>query len=654
LEFLALKWAVVDKFHDYLYGAKFIVRTDNNPLTYVLTSAKLSAVGHRWLAALATYDFTIQYRPGRHNIDADLLSRHYTSEETKEWTSVPPAGIKALCKRACIIEEADVPDRLVDQLGAPATVVPEAYVFPVNLSMNTLEQLSTQDIRASQDLDPTIGPLKKALERNKGLTRAKNDSPETVLLLRESRKLELKDGLLYRVKEKICGKQVKQLVLPARYRPMVLRSLHDECGHMGVERTTELIKDRFYWPRMTVEVEQYIRTCGRCISRKTLPQHASPLNQITSNGPLDLVCIDFLQIEPDSNGVANVLVVTDHYTRYAQAFATKDQKAITVARVLWEKYFLHYGLPARIHSDQGRDFESRLIKELLSMLGVRKSRTSPYHPQGDAQPERFNRTLLAMLGTLDTVRKQCWSQHITYLVHAYNCTKNDSTGYSPYHLMFGREARLPIDICFGISPSGETETSYQQYVARMRKELQKAYQMASDAATKSHLKNKARYDHRVRDLPLEKGDRILIRNMGLKGKHKLQDRWKSIPYVVVEKLPNLPVYKVRPEHGSGVLKTLHRDHLLPIGYMVRMSNPSDDTNSVRRPVTRTQRTLKRQPTMSEESGTESSGLECETVYKLPDLDMDEVRRRMDINHPMETEETENANAHGTLTDVSKH
>lgn len=72
--------------------------------------------------------------------------------------------------------------------------------------------------------------------------------------------------------------------------------------------------------------------------------------------------------------------------------------------------------------------------------------------------------------------------------------------------MFGREARLLIDICFGISPNGESEFSYQQYVARMRKELQKAYQLASDAATKSHLKNKAHYDHRVRDLPLEKDD----------------------------------------------------------------------------------------------------------------------------------------------------
>lgn len=177
--------------------------------------------------------------------------------------------------------------------------------------------------------------------------------------------------------------------------------------HLGTERTTELIKDRFYWPRVASEVATYIQNCGRCVARKSIPQKAAPLQHITSNGPLDLVCIDFLSIEPDSKGIANVLVVTDHYTRYAQAFPTKDQKALTVAKVLFEKFFVHYGLPARIHSDQGRDFESKLIKELLTLLGIRKSRTSPYHPQGDPQPERFNRTLLAMLGTLDSAKKWC-------------------------------------------------------------------------------------------------------------------------------------------------------------------------------------------------------------------------------------------------------
>lgn len=108
-----------------------------------------------------------------------------------------------------------------------------------------------------------------------------------------------------------------------------------------------------------------------------------------------------MSVCPDSSNTENVLVITDHYTRYAQAFPTRDQKASTVAKVLIEKYFVHYGLPKKMHSDQGRDFESRLVHEVLGTLGIEKSRTTPYHPQGDPQPERFNRTLLNMLGTLE-------------------------------------------------------------------------------------------------------------------------------------------------------------------------------------------------------------------------------------------------------------
>ncbi len=90
LEFLALTWAVVDKFHDYLYTAKFTVRTDNNPLIYILTTARLNATGHRWLA-LSTCDFTVQYKPGRENTDADLLSRKHRETED-EWVNVPVLG----------------------------------------------------------------------------------------------------------------------------------------------------------------------------------------------------------------------------------------------------------------------------------------------------------------------------------------------------------------------------------------------------------------------------------------------------------------------------------------------------------------------------------------------------------------------------------
>lgn len=128
-----------------------------------------------------------------------------------------------------------------------------------------------------------------------------------------------------------------------------------------------------------------------------------------------------------------------------------------------------------------------------------------------------------MLGTLDNSQKQKWSQHVSQLVHAYNCTRNDVTGYSPYVLMFGREARLPIDLCFSVVSEGEVE-NYQKYVSKLRTDLKKAYQVASEAADESHQKNKRLHDKRVRDQILEKGDRVLMRNLGVSGKNKLGNK----------------------------------------------------------------------------------------------------------------------------------
>ncbi len=326
--------------------------------------------------------------------------------------------------------------------------------------------------------------------------------------------------------------------------------------------------------------------------------------------------MDFLSIEPDSKNICNVLVITDHYTRYAQAFPTKDQKASTVAKVLWENYFVHYGLPKRMHSDQGRDFESRLIHELFDLLGVKKSRTTPYHPQGDPQPERFNRTLLDMLGTLDPRQKQQWSRHIGHLVHVYNCSLNEATGYSPYFLMFGREARLPIDLSFGVSSDGTSTKSYQRFVKTLQQELKSAYELAEENAGKKNAGNKRRYDQRLHYSHLVPGDRVLIRNLGLQGKHKLADRWSTEPYVVQSQMPNLPVFRLNPVSGTGPVKILHRNHILPIGQELRQEVP----HSVPKP---RKRVLRRRKNVGKSQSPEQE------VKDAPE--MQEVETRADSN-----------------------
>ena len=132
------------------------------------------------------------------------------------------------------------------------------------------------------------------------------------------------------------------------------------------------------------------------------------------------------------------------------AVPTKNQTARTTAEAFFNNFVVNFGLPKKIHSDQGANFEGKLIKELCNITGMTKSRTTPYHPAGNRMTEKFNRTLLDMLGTIEPAKKSDWKSYVSPIVHAYNCTRHSSTGFSLYFLMFGREPRLPIDLVFGL------------------------------------------------------------------------------------------------------------------------------------------------------------------------------------------------------------
>ena len=575
LEFLALKWAVCEKFHEYLYGSKsFEVFTDNNPLTYVLKSAKLDACGQRWVAKLANYNFSIRYRCGVSNTEADALSRIKWPEALSDNVDMDNGCMDTHVINA-ILTGAVTKSSLIESVSCSTKVI------PTELGKDT-GKLSNINWAKEQRLDPNLGVIIRVIESGQ-LTKRKlqgKDSSEVKSFLRNKKSLKLVKDVLYRKSysdNSTSKKTLWQLVLPKLFRERALLGCHDDVGHQGILRTLSLLRERFYWPGMQEEATQHVLKCSRCLRRKTPPQVA-PLQPILVTQPLELVHMDYLSLEPSKGNIENVLVITDHFTRYALAYPSKTQTAQATARILWDNFICHYGFPEKFISDQGRNFESDLIKELCKIAGVKKVHTTPYHPQGNGQCERFNSTLCNMLGTLSEEEKSDWESHLGCMTHAYNCTKHASTTYSPYYLMFGRHPRLPIDIEFGLDkPNCSDNSSKSRYIQKLRRRLNYAFQKASKYSDQQAGKYKHSYDKSVKGPQLHEHDLVLVKIVAHKGRHKLQDRWEPEEYVVIEQpIAGTPVYKVKPVNGDNV-RTLHRNLLLPLGVKLEPHYESDDS-----------------------------------------------------------------------------
>ena len=326
----------------------------------------------------------------------------------------------------------------------------------------------------------------------------------------------------------------------------------------------DLMHDRFFWPHMAIQAKEHIGKCHPCLAFKAR-QPKAPLENIVATHPLELVHLNYLCLEPGKCLEENVLVITDHFTRYAQAYVPRTQMAQTMAKTLWDKFIVHYGLPKKILMDQGCNFESQLVADLCELMGVQKIQTSLYHPETNGQCKRFNSTLINMLGTLPKEKKSECKNHIGTLVHAYNCTQNSAMGFSPYYLMFGRQPHLPVDVVLGLAPRTITELNATKFVQKLREWTKWAHEKAEAFQAKEAQRHKHNYDRKSRTVALEVRDTVLVHVTTFKGHHKMQDRWENREYVVEKQpYPNLPVYVVCPRDGEGCGQTLHRNYLLPI------------------------------------------------------------------------------------------
>ena len=179
---------------------------------------------------------------------------------------------------------------------------------------------------------------------------------------------------------------------------------------------------------------------------------------------------------------------------------------------------MRFGVPKRIHSDQGRNFGSKMIQELCKIYGISKSRTSPYHPEGNGQCERFNRTMHDCLRTLPLEKKRKWPEFLPELVFAYNCTPHSTTGYSPYYLFFGREPTLPVDHLFGSASHIE---ECEEWITEHRERLEQPFRLASARTEKEALRRQTRNNLKATDTSIPVGSKVFLKNC-VQGRCKIQ------------------------------------------------------------------------------------------------------------------------------------
>ena len=525
----------VRHFRPYLYGRQFLVRTDHASLKWLFRFKEPEGQLARWLDVLNEYKFTIEHRAGKNHGNADGLSRQPCRQ----------------CGRTD-----DDPEEDSDQ---EAPRVRAIHLQPAY----TEAQLA--DL---QQQDDNIVPVYKAMETGERPTANDVTSwPATAKRYwQDWERLRMNNGVLRRAWFDNTGREVtQQLIVPKGLLNEVMKAAHDDrlAGHFAEKRTLARLRTQYYWIGMSADVRQWCRSCDVCCARRHAPSHPHhTLVQDPVSEPLQRIAIDILgPLDPaTARGNRYVLVVVDYLTKWSEAYPLANQTAETVAAILVEQFICRYGIPEQLHSDQGRNFESAIFTEMCSLLGIKKTRTTPLHPQSDGQTERMNRTLLDVLSKLVRENKSDWDQLLCYAMASYRSSVHSTTGETPNRLMLGREVATPLTL---LAPPPPTTQPKADWVAELHRRFGEAYSTVLEATRQAHRGQKAVYDKRAKVFSFTEGDTVWLYDpkpkRGISPKLDA-NRWSG-PYLVAKKISSA-VYLVKRE-GAQKGRVVNVDRLAP-------------------------------------------------------------------------------------------
>jgi transposase InsO family protein len=352
-------------------------------------------------------------------------------------------------------------------------------------------------------------------------------------------------------------------VVPRNAVPDILKQIHNDSsgGHLGITKTLQMVRDRFYWLNCTNDVKDWCRKCTTCAASNG--PHRKPkaeMQQYLVGSPFERIAVDVLGPLPQSDvGNKYIFVVMDYFTKWVEAYAVPNQEATTLADILVGEFVSRFGVPLELHSDQGRNFESKLFQEVCQRLGIHKTRTTAMHPQSDGMVERMNRTITNYLSKVVSECQRDWDRHIPLFLMAIRSAINESTGQTPAKVLFGREMRLPCDLVFGCKPG---EVAREEYVGDLQNRMENIHNLVRGKLQLSSDRMKRYYDTRTMEKSYQVGDLVWLYNPRRRRGvcPKLQKNWEG-PYTIKKKINDVIYRIVKIPRGKPVV--VHHDRLVP-------------------------------------------------------------------------------------------
>jgi len=513
------------QFRQYLLGRQFTLRTDHAALTSLMKTTEVVGQQARHLDFLSQFTFEIVHRPGTSHKNSDSLSRrpdrseytadvqspisHDVANDTDSRNSppsvhriVPTDGDKPSADFVQPENETDQSRRIEAR-----NFISEEEGRLLDIANIGLEQLKDDDLR------PII-EWKENFEEQPSWSHLAIASERTRALWAQWESLELKGRILYRRFEDVRRNfSHLQIILPHSLVKQFAHQCHigQTGGHFGVRKTQDQFARRAYTVGWKNVVEEVCRSCTEC-SRyyRGTPRRQGQMQINDANGPMDRLAIDLTGKHPRSvQGHVYILTVIDVFSRFLIAVPLRNKEAKTVATALYRHVFCKYGTCREIQSDQGKEFNNLLLEQMCELFGIRKLRTTAYHPFANGRAERSHRSIHSCIAKTVAENQRNWSEVLDLVVSAYNATKHESTQYTPNYLMYGRETLMPLDLIAAAPPEIEAETT-DEYVQKLRQNLETAYRNIRESTQAAAERRKKRYDARVKLTEYEPGKFVWV------------------------------------------------------------------------------------------------------------------------------------------------